>query len=94
MELGRPVLVEQRLVAVGACGFDDGGVAGEAVRIKGRALVPVSPRRDHSRGTAASGYSGWCSGGPKSGLVKSGLVNVGREPVVEPSLGLENSGPL
>ncbi|GAA2449594.1 hypothetical protein GCM10010273_33600 [Streptomyces lavendulocolor] len=56
--------------------------------------APVLALRSGVRPALGSrAQSGWCSGPPKSGLVKSGLVNVGREPVA-PSLGLENSGPL
>lgn len=38
------------------------------------------------------GHSGWCSGPPKSGLVKSGLEKLGREPAAGPSSGLLNPG--
>lgn len=38
------------------------------------------------------GQSSSCSGPPKSGLVKSGLVNDGRGPAAGPSSGPEKSG--
>ncbi|GHH82684.1 hypothetical protein GCM10017771_07530 [Streptomyces capitiformicae] len=45
-------------------------------------LPPVGrrARRVPGGGSVPRTQSGWCSGPPKSGLVKSGLLKLGREP--------------
>lgn len=45
-------------------------------------------------GASAVRHSGRCSGPPKSGLVKSGLLKLGRGPVAEPPSGLLKPGRL
>jgi hypothetical protein len=53
----------------------------------------AAPRWVPGGGSNPTGHSGWCSGPPKSGLLKSGLVKLGREPE-EPLPGLVKLGRL